>query len=420
VRHIFLISNDKTEKEKADAAEARIQEIYVRLQHGENFEQLARQFSDDKNTSENGGLLAPFGINTMMPEFEKASFELNRINDFSAPFKTSIGWHIVQLVEKKPIPPYAEAKADLEAKIRRDSRAAKGREVFVEKLKKEYKLVELPKRLNEIYAVTDESILTGTWDASRAAKLNKTLFSFNGIDVNQTEFVKYLNDNQKKGVQNTIPEQVVYKLYNQFVDQKLIAYEDSRLEEKYPDFKLLVDEYHDGILLFDLTQNKVWGKASVDTLGLEEFYNQNKNRYMWPMRAEAGIYSCQTEKIAAAVSKMASKGAAPADIEAKFNKDSKLNVVYESGKYIKGQNKAVDAASWQKGAVSNVSIDGRFVVVQVKDVLEPQPKELTEARGIIISDYQKYLEAEWIRELKSKYTVTINREAFDALQKELN
>ncbi len=419
VKHIFLISNEKTEEEKANAAAQRIQEIYVRLQGGEDFDQLARQFSDDKNTSEQGGLLKPFGINTMMREFETESFALKNSGDYSKPFKTSIGWHIVKLVSREPVAGFKESSSSLEQQISRDSRSAKSREMFLAKLKKEYKYTEQPKRLKEVSKTVNEGYFTGTWDPKTASKLNKTLFTLNGVNHSQQEFVAYLAENQKNGSTETNVEQAVYAAYNSYVNNTIMEYEDSQLETKYPEFKLLVNEYHDGILLFDLTQEKVWNKASRDSVGLDTYYEANKTNYMWPDRVDAGVYSCESEKVAKKVEKFLKKGATTAEVETKFNKESQLVVVAETGKYVKGQNQAVDKATWATNAVTIVGLDGRFIVVKIAEVLPAQPKKLEEARGLVISDYQKQLENDWITSLKNTYTVKVNEDVYNALEAEL-
>ncbi len=420
VKHIFLISNEKTDSAKAMAAEQRAAEIYERLEAGEEFDQLARQFSEDKNTADKGGLLPPFGINTMMSEFEEASFGLETPGDYSKPFKTGIGWHIVMLVEKQGLPPFEDVKRELEQKISRDSRSAKSREVFIANLKDEYKLTTNQKRLDEISKSVDESILTGTWDATKAAKYKKTLFTLDGVEYNQQDFVAWLDAQQKRGQKSQTPKQEVYKQYNAFVNKTVMDYENSRLEEKYPEFKLLVNEYRDGILLFDLTQQKVWNAASQDSAGLYEFYEANKENYMWPVRADADVYSCEDEKTAKKVAKMAQKGTTTEEVEAKFNEESQLVVVAESAKYSKGQNKAVDKITWLKGATLVEHIDGRYYVVHIKDVLQPEPRKLEESRGMVISDYQSKLEADWIADLKQRFPVTINEDVFRSIEAELN
>ena len=215
-------------------------------------------------------------------------------------------------------------------------------------------------------------------------------------------------------------QEEVFKQYTAYVDKTIIDYEDSRLEEKYPEFKLLVGEYRDGILLFDLTQEKVWNAASQDSAGLYAFWDANKENYMWPDRVEAVTYSCESEKVAKKVTKMLAKGTTTAEIETKFNEESELAVVADTGKYAKGANAAIDATPWEAGSVATTVVDERFIVVKVIEVIPSAPKELMEARGLVISDYQKELEEDWIAELKEKYTVTINEEVFRSLEQELN
>jgi peptidyl-prolyl cis-trans isomerase SurA len=420
VKHIFLISNEKTDEEKAESASKRIQEIYVRLRQGEDFDQLARQFSDDKNTSDKGGLLSPFGINKMMPEFEKQSFALKTKGDISEPFKTSIGWHIVKLVDRQPVASFEDSKMMLEQQISRDSRSAKSREVFIANLKKEYKYTEQPKRLKEIGKVVTADFFEGKWDANLAAKYKKTLFTLDGIDYNQQAFVAFLDLSQKRAPKSASAEQAVYGLYQTYVDQTVMEYENGRLEAKYPEFRMLVNEYRDGILLFDLTQEKVWNKASKDSVGLHSYYELNQNNYMWPERVKANLFSCESEKIAKKVEKMVVKGSSISEVEAKFNQESQLVVVAESGTFSRGKNQGVDRAEWVTGKTSTVFVNNRFIVVQINEVLPVQPKQLDEARGLIISDYQRQLEINWIESLKARYKVTINEDVFRSLESELN
>lgn len=420
VKHIFLVSNDKTDSAKAAVAEKRINEIYGKLQAGEDFDQLAKQFSEDKNTADKGGLLKPFGINQMLKEFEEASFGLENVGDYSKPFKSSIGWHIVKLVDKKGVAPFDEAEQSIKQQIARDSRAAKSKQVFIANLKEEYNFKEDQRRLTELYKVIDESYLNGQWDPASASKYKKTLFTLDGKNYNQQDFIAYLNKAQKRGGKSKNLQEEVYRQYTAYVDKTVIDYEDSRLEEKYPDFKLLVGEYRDGILLFDLTQEKVWNAASQDSVGLYEFWDANKENYMWPDRVEALTYSCESEKVAKKVAKMVAKGSTTEDIEAKFNGESELAVVADSGKYAKGANAAVDATVWETGTIATTAVDGRFIVVKIIEMIPSAPKELSEARGLVISDYQKKLEDDWIAELKEKYTVTINEEVFRSLEQELN
>jgi len=191
-----------------------------------------------------------------------------------------------------------------------------------------------------------------------------------------------------------------------------MQYENSKLEEKYPEFRLLVNEYRDGILLFDLTQELVWDKASKDTTGLKEFYNKNKEDYMWGDRVNAVVYSCVSKSTATKVIKSLKKGMTMDKVLEKYNVSSELNVKADSSFFSIGQNKFVDSFAWSEGVSEIVMEDERSKFIYVYSVHEPEPKELYEARGLIISDYQKELEKEWIASLREKYPVEVNEPLF--------
>jgi peptidyl-prolyl cis-trans isomerase SurA len=175
-----------------------------------------------------------------------------------------------------------------------------------------------------------------------------------------------------------------------------------------------MQEYRDGILLFDLTDEKVWSKAVKDTAGLEVFYQQNKNNYMWGERAEATVYTCNNESVAKNVSKIlkkkTKKGYSKEEILSMVNTDSQLSLTIDSGKYAKGDHEEVDKASWEKGTTSTVKKEDQVVIVEVANVLPEEPKQLKEIKGLITSDYQSHLEKEWVEYLKGKYEVVVNKE----------
>lgn len=204
--------------------------------------------------------------------------------------------------------------------------------------------------------------------------------------------------------------------YKEMVNAAIIAFEDSLLEQKYPDFKSLLKEYRDGILLFDLTDQKVWSKAVKDTAGLRDFYNKNKNNYLWDERAEVTIYNCADEKVAKEVRAMLRKKKDEKEITEVVNKTSKLNVSVENITYLKGENKDVDA-NWKEGVVAtDMKKDNNVQVLVVNKVLGKTPKTIPEAKGMITADYQNYLEKEWLTYLKNKYSVKVNDDVLNTVK----
>lgn len=417
VAHI-LISSDK-ELSKTEDPEGKIREIYKKIKKGEDFQQMAAQFSDDTRSSSDGGILPTFGVGRMVPAFEKAAFDLKKDGEISEPFATQYGWHIVKRIEKTPIGDYKSVEREILTRIKKDSRSNLSQGAVVNKIKKQYGFKEYPKEREDFYSFIDSTYFNGKWDVSKTASLNKTLFSIGEKEVNQQEFATYLKQAEQK--RNAIdPRVLVQSKYNTFLQNELLEYKDSKLDEEYPDFKALMEEYHDGILLFNLTDKLVWSKAVKDTAGLEAFYNNHKENYKWDKRVDAVVYSALNEKVASQVKEMLKKGVEINKIMEEINQPSQLNLRYEKRKYLKGDDEVVDQVEWKKGTSKNIKLNERVYFVDIKEVIEPNYKTLEDSRGIITSDYQNYLEKEWISNLRAKYSFTVDKKVLKALKAELN
>jgi len=416
--HIMVkFAKDMEEKDKANL-KTKIDELYAKLKAGEKFEDLARQFSDDKPSAEKGGQLQWFGSSRMPIEFEKAAFALKANGDYSEPFTTNYGWHIVKRLDKKGLAPFDEMKGDLKQRIGKDSRTQAGRESLIEKIKKENNFKENLVAKKDFLKVIDTTVCQGKWEANKATKLgNKELFNLGTKKYTQNDFAKYIENHQtvRPKMDNNMLLQQAYK---DFVDETIINFEDSNLESKYPEFRNLLKEYRDGILLFDLTDQKVWSKAVKDTTGLKEYYSKNKNNFLWDERADVTMYNCANDKVAKEVRGMLKKGKSEKEITETVNKTSQLNVTPESITYLKGENKNVDA-NWKVGVVATDikdAKDGKVTVLVVNKVMEKTPKTIAEAKGMITADYQNYLEKEWLAYLKNKYTVKVNEEVLNTVK----
>lgn len=425
--HIMVKFNKEMgEKEKANL-KTKIDEIYTKLKAGEKFEDLARQYSDDKPSAEKGGQLQWFGSSRMPIDFEKAAFALKNNGDYSEPFTTPYGWHIVKRLDKKGLAPFDDMKNELKQRIGKDSRTQAGRESLIEKVKKENNFKENVATRKEFLKAIDSTVYQGKWDAKKASKLgSKELFRLSNKDqatgaettiiYGANDFAKYIESHQtaRPVMDNNMFLQQSYK---NFVDESIIAFEDGNLEKKYPEFRNLLKEYRDGILLFDLTDQKVWSKAVKDTAGLKAFYEKNKNNYLWDERAEVTTYKCANEKIAKEVRSLLKKNKTEKEIVETVNKTSQLNVTAESITYLKGENKDVDA-NWKEG-VAPLDIkdkDNKVTVLVTNKLIAKTPKTLAEAKGIITADYQTYLEKEWLSYLKNKYSVVVNEDVLKTVK----
>ncbi len=416
VAHIMVKTAANLKPEDSLKAQMKINEIYSKLKAGDKFEELARQFSDDQTSSKNGGVLPMFGTGRMVPEFERAAFSLKYPGDYTEPVRTSYGFHIIKLLETKPLAKYEEMMPDLKQRVQKDSRSELSRSSLIDRVKKKYNFKEEPKAKDEFMKVVDSTLAQGKWTAEKAEKLNATMFAFGPRMYSQHDFAKYLADHQTRHESGLNPKVLAENSYNDWINETAIAYEETKLDSLYPDFRNLMQEYRDGILLFELTDKKVWSKAVKDTTGLRGFYELNKMNYMWTERVEANIYSCASEDIAAQTRKLMKKIEDSDTLMSRLNKASQLNLQVKYGKFAKGDNDIVDkVAPWKVGITPNVKTDNLITFVDVKKVLPPNPKSLEEAKGLITADYQNQLEKEWIASLKTKYKVVVHQDVVETI-----
>ncbi|MBN2520980.1 MAG: peptidylprolyl isomerase, partial [Bacteroidales bacterium] len=419
VAHIMVMVPYESSEDSVARARKRIEEIYKKLQDGEDFTELAKNYSDDKRSGRKGGEMRMFTVGKMVPEFEEASFALENPGDVSDIVQTAYGFHIIKLIEKQPIPTFKEVKDDLRKKIDRDVRSANREIYFINSLKKEYNFEEFPEVKEDFYNYVDSTIYQELKNYKIDAELNKVMFKFDTVEVLQSDFYEFMLNNVYKKPIVSIPA-LIDGVYDRFVTQTLKEYERSILPYKYPDFKYLLEEYHDGILLFELTDQMVWSKAVEDTIGLKEFYNKNKNNYLWPDRVLASKFICNNKETADKVMELLIKNQkkkkmSDEQILNKINSDTTLLSI-ETGKFAKGQDQIIDSLKWEKSISSIIEKDDEFIIVQIKDLVKPEPKSLQESRGLVIADYQEYLEEKWIQELRNKYTIEINQEVLATIK----
>ena len=315
----------------------------------------------------------------------------------------------MKLVEKKSIKPIEEEKAELKQKILKDNRGEQTRQVVLARIRTEYGVTENTSALQDFYKIVTDSIFFGKWKASQANGYDKQILKIGNLVHRQKDFADYLATTQRK--QEVQPVNIyVDKMFSNFTDESLLKWENSQLENKYPEFKALMTEYRDGILLFDLTDQKVWSKAVKDTVGLAQFYERNKNSYMWDTRLEASIYTVKDPKMVVKVRNFVKSGLSDADLLKEVNHDTLKILTIESAKFTRKENKLIDSIPWTVGATGDIRTNGAIVFVSVRKVLKPMVKELSEARGLITADYQNYLEKEWIAALRTKYPVDVKKD----------
>jgi peptidyl-prolyl cis-trans isomerase SurA len=421
VAHIMIVTPSDAPEDSITKAKNKIDSIYQRLLKGENFEELAKKYSDDRNSARNGGILPWFGAGRMVESFEEAAFALKKQGDISPVIRTPFGFHIIKLIDKKEIGTFDEVKESIIEKVNNDERNKRKNEFLLADLKKEFNFKEELKNVHQFYYALNENIFKNEWHTNNPDTLNKIIFSFADKNITQKDFLDYILSQAAK----TSAKPIIYfvdNCYNDFVLMNLKNYKRTLLPQINDEFRYLLQEYHDGILLFELTDSMVWSKAVKDTLGLKEYYEKIKNNYMWNDRALVSIYKTTNEKTAkktlSLVKKRYTKNSETNEsILKKINtiKDS-VQLTIETIKVQKGENKIVDSLGFKPSVSKIMQKDNNFVIYYIEKIIPSEPKKLDEIKGLAIADYQNYLEEQWIKELRNKHKIVVNKEVLSSLK----
>jgi peptidyl-prolyl cis-trans isomerase SurA len=413
VAHILKrIPEDASEKQKA-AIERSIKSIYEDLAKGADFQRLAQANSDDQSSANKGGEISWVGTGKTTPEFENAVFNLQNIGDISQPVKTEFGWHIIKLLDKRDIMTLQEAYPLIEPRVKTDERASIIANSFIEKLKKTYNFKSYPTNLHALQtllAQPNDNILEQT------KTYNLPIYTFADQVITQSDLIVFLH--QQNYTKNPIDLSLLDILANQVANNTIIKYENSMLEKKYPEFGLLMNEYKEGILLFNISNEMVWSKASKDIEGLTDFFEKNKKSYAWDKpRFKGAIIYCdskQSFKTAKKIAKATPEKELSTKLKQTLNSNEKNAVKIETGLFAEQTNPVVDKLVFKKGKLEKNN-DYPYIFTS-GNIQKHYPDSYQDIRGIVINDYQNYLDKQWIEELRSKYPIVIDTSVLNSLK----
>ena len=419
VAHIMIMK--PKEGEDATTAKSTIDDIYKKIQQGEKFDELAKQFSEDKSSASKGGVLNRFGSGQLSSEeFENQAFSLSKENPISKPFETQFGWHIVKFIERFPIKSYDDSKTELENKISKDDRSRLITNSLTEKLRKKYPI----KRDNKLYATLAKLVTNDYYEAKwslpeNAKSYTGTLFSVGTKKLTGTTFLDYVYSQQKSGIAVKPVEKLVEKLFENFADEQRNQYNNDNLETEFPDFSAVMDEYRDGLLLFDLMDKEIWQRSKTDSIGLKSFYTTQKQKHLWKTRVNSEVYSSTDLEVMKKVLDMVKKNKTPKEIKDKFNTTAVLKVMVYDGTFEEGADALPKDTKMELG-ISEISHKGEYYyVTKVTKVIPAGVKTLEECKGKLINDYQQYLEQNWVDDLKKEFTVKVNQDTFEKVKKQI-
>ncbi|TXE16882.1 peptidylprolyl isomerase [Psychroserpens burtonensis] len=418
VAHIMISTkqNDSTVD-----PEARINQIYKKLEQGEKFESLAKQFSEDKSSSKKGGVLTPIvGGQLRAKEFEDVAFSLEKKDDVSRPFKTDYGWHIVKLISKKGIQPFEEVKNELENKVKRDSRSALINSALVKKLMTKYKVkVFKDEGLAFMETILNDGFFKQSWKTPKDIK-EGVLITIRDTQVSYKDFADYLMSNLRKYNNQLVDYKALLTTeFDAFLEQQVLKYHEDNLEFENEDFAFVLKEYRDGLLLFDLMEKEVWNAAVKDSVGLEKFYNDNTSNYVWRDRVDAVIFSSASKTTIETVKTELQKDISAENIMVMINKDENLNVISTANTFEESDQVLPQDFEFKEGVSNIYKHNESYHVILVNNVLPAKKKTIEEARGKVISDYQNYIETNWVKLLRERFGVEVNKRTLKRVKKQI-
>ena len=416
--HIFLKLAQDASEEEVKSVQEKANNIYQELQaqEGKNWADMVMRYSDDRGSAPHEGVLSPFTVSRIVPEFVDALKQL-KPDEFSKPVRTNYGYHIVKLLGTSGVGSFEKEKKAIAERVEKDMRSKKSEEVVLQQIKKEYGFKSYDKNIAAFMATVDNSILKASFEPSGDADMKASLFSIGKAASTVEDFVNYIKAKQTKQ-QFLNAQAYAYQLFDAFQSQKILDYADEHLEERYPEFKALVQEYNDGILLFDLMDRVVWNKAVTDTLGLQDFYSRHTKDYMWNDRVKASVITVNKPESLPKVRAYLAEGVPYDSLRTVISRDTVRHVRVRNGFFQRGDNQFVDETNWEVGVINEIpsTVDSTTVIVNIVEVRQPEPKTLREAKGLVTSDYQIELEEQWMETLHKKYPVKINQKVLDKVR----
>lgn len=421
VAHIMKVSPPGSDEKTAKQAEESINMIYKELLAGASFSELAKKNSDHRESAPNGGKLNWFSTGEIIPDFSEAAFSLKDTGKYTLPIRTIYAWHIIKLLDKKAPGTFDETRSWLESRINQSYLNSLSKKSFTEKLKKNYNYRVNQTAYKWFVDNTDTLIIGGLKKYDRSSMPSVNLYSFANQYFTTKEFAAYI---ERRGsmIVTDDPESFIKQTIDARVSDHLLKYENSVLEKKYPDFRYLMNEFHDGILLFEISGKRVWNRVQDDSAGLKQYYEEHKNEFLTRRGIEAKIYTLHSQKgekkLSASYRKYSGKPCTDSLMIEKFNGRIDTMLVITEGKWFSGDDPEIDKLNWSQGS-HTAKIKNFPSIIMISKEIESVPLPFEEVQGEMMTGYQDYLEGEWIKQLKVRYTVKIDDQVYSELKSKL-
>jgi peptidyl-prolyl cis-trans isomerase SurA len=419
VAHIMKNAPPGISGEDASRAREEITEIYNKLKAGASFRELATNLSDHKESAARGGELDWFGTGEMISDFSEAAFAIADTGHYTEPVRTLYGWHIIKLLEKRLPRNFEEARSFLESRVNQSYLNSISKRSYVESLRKEYKYRINRDVFNWFVLNTDTLIIRGLRKYDRSTLPDDNIYTFADQALPARDFAGFI---ETRGFMISTRDSVLFlnrSLETRSADH-LISYENTMLEKKNPEFRYLMNEFHDGILLFGISDRKIWSRVTEDSAGLRNYYEEHKHQFLTNAGITAAVYTLRIpdgdDQLAAAWKKYYGKRNADNRLMKKFNRKNDSLLVITREKWLRGEDPLIDSLDWDQES-HNLKMNGYPSVLKIAGRIEPQPKEFELVQGEMMAGYQEQLDRQWTEQLKQKYSVKIDNSVLGEVKK---
>jgi peptidyl-prolyl cis-trans isomerase SurA len=398
-------------RQKADS-------IYRVLVAGGDFGALARAYSGDNLTYQNGGELPEFGIGRYDSAFEAAAFALDRDGAISRPVATEFGYHIIKRLSRKPFPSKLDeaAMAGLRQQVLNDPRVEISRQALFNRIYREtgFQRAALPE--GDLWAFTDSAFRNPGYSSYGNLGNSTMVFSFSQRAYTIKEWIDFARATRATRAGSGLSDK---DLFQRYIERTAMDYYRNHLEQYNKDFAFQLNEFKEGNLLFEIMQRKIWDKASADTAGLVRYFEAHKGKYWWNASADALLFTCNSTGTAETLKARLMAGPIGGW---RMSADSMGAAIQaDSGRYelaqIPGATfSAPVAESFTEftGNKADNTVSFAYILAVHND---REPRNFHDARGFVINDYQGWLEEQWVASLRKEYPVKVDEQVFGGLPK---
>lgn len=422
IAHILFQYPSNPTKAEKDSVKELTQKVAKDLDKGMSFAGLCYYLSTDAETRETGGELGWFDVKSgLQPTFDSIFFSLSKVEEYTQPIEFEYGYQIFKLLDKKTYPPFEKTRKELSEVILSGDRKELVKLRRLQRMEDDFKVTIDKKGYKDLMALANKSYAIDSVFFLGLEKLkDRSLVKIENKQLTFDDLYSFIISSS--GTEFTMSTDIVNDKLNGLIYTECQILKEEAVMQNNLELRYLVNEYYDGILLFDILNKEVWTKSESDTEGLEATFNQNRDKYKWNSpRFKGYVIYTKTEEQKQIAESIANANPEAPDLTKKLvealNSNSKPAVYVDRGIWAKGENDLVDNNG--KDAVNGKEVVGFPYHFVVGKTLE-QPQSFEDVRGAVTSDYKEIAEKRWIEDLRAKYKVELNEEVYNDLKRKYN